>query len=122
MTLFHHVADNRAPLLFNLSSYRVLADALTTLCEEGRMEEATRVKQFVMNPKAITMGELYGSFDPVSHEWSDGVLAVAYVVPLPSIVLLPLLCYWYHTSGLTVFWLSRMPCFHPLLCSCFGCR
>lgn len=59
------------------SAYRVLSVALGKLCDRGEMNE-THVIYAVINPKSLTMGQLYGEFDALSHEWSDGVLAVKY--------------------------------------------
>ncbi|RUS89800.1 hypothetical protein EGW08_002412, partial [Elysia chlorotica] len=62
------------PLGGKTQSYQVLADTLGDLQDSKAYEEFRTVFR-IINPKAITMGQLYGCFDPVSHEWSDGVLA-----------------------------------------------
>uniref|UniRef100_A0A8C5C8I2 Dynein axonemal heavy chain 7 n=1 Tax=Gadus morhua TaxID=8049 RepID=A0A8C5C8I2_GADMO len=65
------------PLGGKTSAYQVLAGALGDLYEAGLMEECA-VDYCLINPKAVPMGQLYGCFHSVSHEWSDGVLATSF--------------------------------------------
>jgi dynein heavy chain, axonemal len=61
------------------SAWKVLGEMLGLLSERFPQDKRwSKVLPIVQNPKSLTMGQLYGQFDPASHEWTDGVLAINY--------------------------------------------
>ncbi|XP_006892348.1 PREDICTED: dynein heavy chain 12, axonemal [Elephantulus edwardii] len=62
------------PFAAKTTVLQVLADTLNLMNERGYREEE-KVMYRIVNPKSITMGQLFGQFDPVSHEWTDGIVA-----------------------------------------------
>ncbi|MPC67826.1 Dynein heavy chain 12, axonemal [Portunus trituberculatus] len=49
-----------------------LATALDKVGRERKVGEEQGVQYKIINPKALSLGQLYGAYDPFSHEWSDG--------------------------------------------------
>lgn len=75
------------PASAKTTTYRVLADALTHYDSPTGTKTSKKVEKFIINPKSLSISEFYGTFDQISHEFTDGVLGKLFrectVVPNP---------------------------------------
>lgn len=65
------------PMSCKSSLYSILSEGLTLLAEQNKFDKNTtyhRTSYKIVNPKSMTLHQLYGLFDPITHEWTDGVL------------------------------------------------
>ncbi len=52
----------------------ILAKGLTALNKKDNTNLSYRsIKRHILNPKAISMGELYGEINELTQEWNDGL-------------------------------------------------
>lgn len=56
---------------------QILRDALTKLKKDGFVHpQYQTVRTYILNPKSVTLGELYGEVNPYTMEWHDGLLGI----------------------------------------------
>lgn len=63
------------PMAGKTNTLKVLAKVLSKLKNITNSRYCQNVQMGIVNPKSITMGQLYGAFDPISYEWNDGIVA-----------------------------------------------
>ena len=56
------------------TTYQILKQAMTNLTNEGA-PGMQRVEYSIINPKSITIDQLYGFSDPITKEWNEGIFA-----------------------------------------------
>lgn len=56
------------------------------------------VQTYIMNPKAVTAGELYGEVNPFTLEWKDGLMGIMMRTAVQVLLFLK-----YYTTTLQIF-------------------
>ena len=56
-------------------AWKMLAAATTAMAKEHGEDGFQVVRTYVLNPKSVSMNELYGAFDLATFEWTDGILS-----------------------------------------------
>ena len=58
--------------------WRTLANAITAMAKQDFEPDCSMVITYIINPKCISLSELYGEYDLQTFEWTDGILSTIF--------------------------------------------